>query len=506
MRASRSGRCTPAWTPRPEQPLPGDWPFVRGGDALRDVKSGWKVAEAFPAPGQKAVTDGNGAVLVALTEGVSALVLRVGCTRRRRGRRAGPPARGRVSRPGAADPRRWLRISSPPPSAVLPQLTDMDDDQRARLSIDLGADPLTAPLSKRPGADVADVVATAGEDRRIRRWRAGHHRRRARAAQPRRQRVVGAGRSRRRGRRLPAAARRGWAQRGGFVAADQFPAGRRRRPVHDDRQIARAAPTLGQGGRGGRRARRRRRPRARGHVDADDGAARSVGEHASHHGRRVRRGCRRRGHRARAAVRRGDPRRIARHRSRVSRAGSPATPNCCCWRSRISVGCSTRQAVHGSSRTSPSSSPSRPGSTSSRSRRRAASPRPATSSPRRSPRFATGAPTTSTTAARRSPASTNIRTSVNRRCRNMIRRAPWRGTPAGFEALRDRSDAYLDDDRVSAEGAVAAAGSARGAQHSCDVRHQPARVGRHRGGQPGHRRRRRSSRRGFGRGRPRRLR
>ena len=33
---------------QPEPPLPGQWPFVRGGDALRDVKSGWKVAEAFP--------------------------------------------------------------------------------------------------------------------------------------------------------------------------------------------------------------------------------------------------------------------------------------------------------------------------------------------------------------------------------------------------------------------------------------------------------------------------
>ena len=32
----------------PEPPLPGRWPYVRGGDALRDVKSGWKVAEAFP--------------------------------------------------------------------------------------------------------------------------------------------------------------------------------------------------------------------------------------------------------------------------------------------------------------------------------------------------------------------------------------------------------------------------------------------------------------------------
>ena len=33
----------------PEPPLPGDWPYVRGGDALRDVNAGWKVAEAFPS-------------------------------------------------------------------------------------------------------------------------------------------------------------------------------------------------------------------------------------------------------------------------------------------------------------------------------------------------------------------------------------------------------------------------------------------------------------------------
>src|SRR5688572_21049167 len=50
-----------------EPSLPGQWPFVRGGDALRDVKSGWKVAEAFPN-GTTATADANGAVLVALTE------------------------------------------------------------------------------------------------------------------------------------------------------------------------------------------------------------------------------------------------------------------------------------------------------------------------------------------------------------------------------------------------------------------------------------------------------
>ena len=44
---------------RPEQPLPGSWPFVRGGDALRDVNTGWKVAESFPV--SEDVGNANGA-------------------------------------------------------------------------------------------------------------------------------------------------------------------------------------------------------------------------------------------------------------------------------------------------------------------------------------------------------------------------------------------------------------------------------------------------------------
>src|ERR1700754_1537303 len=39
----------------------------------------------------------------------------------------------------------------------------MDDDQRARLSVGLGADPLTAPLSGRSAADIGDVTATAAK-------------------------------------------------------------------------------------------------------------------------------------------------------------------------------------------------------------------------------------------------------------------------------------------------------------------------------------------------------
>lgn len=144
----------------PEPALPGNWPFVRGGDARRDVKSGWKVAETFPVNGS-AAAEGNGDVLLALTEGVSALVLRVG---------DGVPV---------ADMDRLLEgvfLDLVPvilevtgadyvaaADAVLALVTDMDSDQRSRLSLDLGADPLTAPLSGSAAADLSDVVATAAK-------------------------------------------------------------------------------------------------------------------------------------------------------------------------------------------------------------------------------------------------------------------------------------------------------------------------------------------------------
>jgi methylmalonyl-CoA mutase len=144
----------------PEPALPGQWPYVRGGDALRDVKSGWRVAEVFPANGTPA-GEANGAVLLALTEGVSALVLRVGGS-------------GLVSDeldrlldgvfldlvPVVLDAGADYTAAS---DAVLALLTDLDDDQRSRLSVDLGADPLTAPLSARPAPGIADVVAVAAK-------------------------------------------------------------------------------------------------------------------------------------------------------------------------------------------------------------------------------------------------------------------------------------------------------------------------------------------------------
>jgi methylmalonyl-CoA mutase len=140
-----------------EPALPGQWPYVRGGDALRDVKSGWRVAEAFPANGS-AAADANGAVLLALTEGVSALVLRVGGAAAELDRLLEGVFLDLV--PVVLDASVDYVAAT---DAVLALLTDLDDDQRSRLSVDLGADPLTAPLSARSAPSVADVVAVAAK-------------------------------------------------------------------------------------------------------------------------------------------------------------------------------------------------------------------------------------------------------------------------------------------------------------------------------------------------------
>lgn len=148
----------------PEPALPGQWPFVRGGDALRDVKSGWKVVESFPAVPGSAVGAVNGAVLVALTEGASALALRVG-----------PDGVNLAELDRLLDGVfvdlvpvifEWAGAATDlaaAADAVLPLLEDLDDDQRSRLSIDLGADPLTGPLSGRTTTDGAELPETVAK-------------------------------------------------------------------------------------------------------------------------------------------------------------------------------------------------------------------------------------------------------------------------------------------------------------------------------------------------------
>lgn len=147
-----------------EPALPGHWPFTRGGDAHRDVLAGWKVAEPFPIAGDVDVADVrmvNGAVLLALTDGTSALEVRVGT--------GGVPVDqlDRVFEGVFLDLVPVILDAGTDVAGAADQLLTLvqpfDADQRARLSIDLGADPLTAPLSGRAAATEADVVATAAK-------------------------------------------------------------------------------------------------------------------------------------------------------------------------------------------------------------------------------------------------------------------------------------------------------------------------------------------------------
>ncbi|BBX96070.1 methylmalonyl-CoA mutase small subunit [Mycobacterium lacus] len=141
----------------PEPPLPGEWPYVRGGDGLRDVHSGWKVAEAFPGPG--ASDDTNAAVLAALSDGVSALLVRVGESGVAPDQLEGVLAGVHLNLAPVI-----LDAGADYPDAcdvMLAMLAQLDPDQRTTVSIDLGADPLTAPLSDRPAPSIEQVVAVA---------------------------------------------------------------------------------------------------------------------------------------------------------------------------------------------------------------------------------------------------------------------------------------------------------------------------------------------------------
>ena len=144
----------------PESPLPGHWPFVRGGDARRDVLAGWKVVEEFPARGfTGTVAETNAAILGALFDGVSALLLRIG---------PGGVAPAELDRllegvylelaPVVVEAGTEFRAAA---QAMTGLLAGAEETTRATMSIDLGADPLTATLSGRPAPAVDDVVAVA---------------------------------------------------------------------------------------------------------------------------------------------------------------------------------------------------------------------------------------------------------------------------------------------------------------------------------------------------------
>ena len=145
----------------PEPPLPGQWPFVRGGDASARRQVRLEGRRGVPAAGRRLPDDANGAVLAGLADGRQRAAdpgRGVRCGARASWRRCSTACTSSMV-PVILDA--GCRLSRRPPTSCWRWWTEVDDDQRATVSVDLGADPLTAPLSDRRAPAIEDVVAIA---------------------------------------------------------------------------------------------------------------------------------------------------------------------------------------------------------------------------------------------------------------------------------------------------------------------------------------------------------
>lgn len=140
----------------PEPPLPGQWPFVRGGDRCATCIPAGRSPRRFPptvrrptptrrcwprsARGQRAADPGgeSGVAPDRLTALLSGVYLNL----------------APVILDAGADYR-------PACDVMLALVAQLDPGQRDTLSIDLGADPLTASLRDRPAPPIEEVVAVA---------------------------------------------------------------------------------------------------------------------------------------------------------------------------------------------------------------------------------------------------------------------------------------------------------------------------------------------------------
>ncbi|TDZ45407.1 methylmalonyl-CoA mutase small subunit [Mycobacteroides franklinii] len=136
----------------PEPSLPGQWPFVRGGDPRRDVNSGWKVAEVFGGAADAALV--NESILDALGQGTSAIVL------------AGvQPAAVERALQGVYLDLAPIQVEAGAEltavaAAILATLDDYEGNA-AGVVVDLGADPLGDAFAARAGVSVDEAVALA---------------------------------------------------------------------------------------------------------------------------------------------------------------------------------------------------------------------------------------------------------------------------------------------------------------------------------------------------------
>ncbi|NKS31598.1 methylmalonyl-CoA mutase small subunit [Rhodococcus hoagii] len=147
----------------PEAPLPGQFPFVRGADASRDVNSGWLVNARFGQDTQDAAAV-NRTVLDGLENGVSALTLSVG------GKNL-PVAELEAALAGVLlDLAPVTLDAGADVAAAAQQLYSLLDaraaagdgvSDRAQVRIGLAASPLTDAFSGSFGVELDDAVALA---------------------------------------------------------------------------------------------------------------------------------------------------------------------------------------------------------------------------------------------------------------------------------------------------------------------------------------------------------
>lgn len=140
----------------PEQPLPGQFPYVRGGDATRDVHRGWFVSQRFSGADAKAV---NGDILFALDNGVSAVWLGVA--------ERGVPVDGiAAALQGFLFELAPLTLDAGPAAneaaaALFSVLDGYAAPNRKDIRVSLGATPLTSLFAGTQAIDLDGAVALA---------------------------------------------------------------------------------------------------------------------------------------------------------------------------------------------------------------------------------------------------------------------------------------------------------------------------------------------------------
>ncbi|MFQ6328950.1 methylmalonyl-CoA mutase family protein [Nocardia sp. CWNU-33] len=143
---------------RPEQPLPGAFPFVRGRDATRDVNRGWYVSAYVGAHDAAAA---NREIMFGLANGISAVWLGVA-------ERGVPVAELPAALSGMLFELAPLTLDAgDAATAAATQIFTVLDgyalSARADIQVGLGAAPLTSRFASTADVDLAEALGLAGQ-------------------------------------------------------------------------------------------------------------------------------------------------------------------------------------------------------------------------------------------------------------------------------------------------------------------------------------------------------